>query len=279
MNREDATKRSDQALQELAAALEQGRSDTLIRYLDMLARFHKYSFGNCILIACQRPDATLVAGFERWRQLGRYVKKGEHGIAILAPVTYRRRTCEASEEQDEAEARAERVLGFRAVHVFDVSQTEGEPLAEFAATSGDPGQKLARLEEIVRGKGIELSYAPIPGGALGVSEGGRITVLPTLSPAETFSVLAHELAHELLHRSERRQETTKTIRETEAEAVAYVVCRAVGLDCSTKSSDYIQLYAGDKALLVQSLDHIQQVASSIISELAPDGANEMRDAA
>ena len=89
----------------------------------------------------------------------------------------------------------------------------------------------------------------------------------TLSPAQTFSTLVHELAHELLHRGDRRQETTKVIRETEAEAVAYVVTRAAGLECSTKSADYIQLWSGDIAILTQSLELIRDVASSIISEL------------
>src|SRR3990170_4838987 len=91
MNREEATKLADQSLAQLASAFEQGRSDTLIRYLETLSRFHHYSFGNCILIAIQRPDATHVAGFQRWKELGRYVKQGEHGIAILAPMVYRKR--------------------------------------------------------------------------------------------------------------------------------------------------------------------------------------------
>ncbi|HZZ26763.1 MAG TPA: ArdC family protein [Pirellulales bacterium] len=94
MNREEAQQRSEEALQELIHALEQGRSETLIKYLETLARFHHYSFGNTILIAIQRPDATHVAGFHRWRQLGRVVKKGEHGIAILAPLVYKQAASE-----------------------------------------------------------------------------------------------------------------------------------------------------------------------------------------
>ena len=268
MKRDEALKKSEQALDELALALEQGRSDTLVRYLDMLARFHRYSFGNCVLIAMQRPNATLVAGFNRWKEVGRWVKKGEQGIAILAPMVYR---VEVRQNHDEALedklSRLTSLCGFKVVHVFDVQQTEGKPLAEFATISGHPGERLARLESVVRAKKIELIYAPIPGGALGTSEGGKITVLPGLGPAETFSVLTHELAHELLHRTERRAETNKKVRETEAEAVAYVVCRAAGLDCSTRSSDYIQLYCGSKDTLQESLDHIQRVASTIIAEL------------
>ncbi len=268
MKRDEAIQKSEQALEELALALEEGRSDTLVRYLDMLARFHRYSFGNCMLIAMQRPEATLVAGFNRWKKLGRKVKKGECGIGILAPVVYRAEVRKDSDDAlEEKLTRLTSLCGFKVVHVFDVKQTEGKPVAEFACITGDPGEQLARLEGIVRAKNIELAYAPIPGGALGMSEGGKITIVPTLGPAETFSLLAHELGHELLHRTERRKETSKTVRETEAEAVAYVVCRAAGLDCSTRSSDYIQLYSGDKDTLQESLDHIQRVASSVIAEL------------
>ena len=269
MNRDEAKKRSEEALEELALVLEKSQSETLLRYLSMLSRFHRYSFGNCMLIAMQRPEATLVAGFRRWKKLGRYVRKGEQGIAILAPLVYRAKVSEENGDdvQEEKLKRLTSVCGFRVVYVFDVSQTDGDALPEFAAITGDPGEKLSRLEEIVRAKGIELSYAPIPGGAEGLSEGGKITVVPTLGPAETFSVLAHEAAHELLHRTARRKETTKTVRETEAEAVAYVVCRASGLDCSTRCSDYIQLYQGDRETLQESLDHIQRVSSAILTEL------------
>ena len=277
MKRDEALKKSEQALEELALALEGGRSETLVGYLDMLARFHQYSFGNCMLMAMQRPDATLVAGFNRWKKLGRWVKKGEQGIAILAPLVYRaeaRQDCDQALE--EKLTRLTSLCGFKVVHVFDVQQTDGNPLAEFARISGDPGEQLARLEAIVRTKKIELTYAPIPGGALGMSEGGKITVVPSLSPAEKFSVLTHELGHELLHRTDRRNETSKKVRETEAEAVAYVVCRAAGLDCSTRCSDYIQLYRGDQDTLQESLDHIQRVASSIIAEL--EAVPEQQDA-
>jgi antirestriction protein ArdC len=244
----------------------------------MLSRFHNYSFGNCILIAIQRPDATHVAGFHRWKQLGRFVKKGEKGIVILAPIV--RRVAKAEELDDEGATDGRRhssgrIAGFRAAHVFDVAQTEGKELPEFSSIQGDPGEKLQRLESVVRNHGIELSYEPHLGGADGRSEGGKITLREGLLPAEEFAVLSHELAHELLHRSERRKETTRKIRELEAEAVSFVVSKAVGLDGIGRSADYIQLYSGDKELLMQSLDHIQRVASRIIEELS--SAQEVAD--
>lgn len=112
---------------------------------------------------------------------------------------------------------------------------------------------------LVHAKGISLDYWAIPGGASGVSEGGAITVRPDLEPAEEFAVLVHELAHELLYKGERRSETSKKVRETEAEAVSFVVSQAIGLDCSSRSSDYIQLYRGDKDTLGESLGYIQNL--------------------
>ena len=104
-------------------------------------------------------------------------------------------------------------------------------------------------------------------GAEGASLKGEIFIAEGLLPAERFAVLAHELAHEWMHGEEHRQQTTKTVRETEAEAVAYVVCRAFGFDCSTRSSDYIQLYQGNETTLAESLQRIQKTATRIIQSL------------
>jgi hypothetical protein len=271
MKRDEATKLAETALGQLALALEQGHSQALTLYLQTLARFHRYSFGNVMLIACQCPDATHVAGFHTWKKLGRTVKKGEKGIAILAPLV-RRRALDALDHKPEDEQlgrdQAWTVRGFKVVHVFDVSQTEGKPLPAFAPAEGDPRQYLDQIRDAVRRHGIALDYAPIPGGALGTSQGGRITVRPDLSPAEEFSVLVHEFAHELLHKGERRGETTKTVRETEAEAVAFVVSQVAGLDTKTRSSDYIQLYRGSKETLAESLEHVQRTAATILTALS-----------
>lgn len=275
MNRDEALKQSEDALQDLAEALRQGKSESLVRYLDMLSRFHHYSFGNCLLIAIQKPDATLVAGFQRWKDLHRWVKKGEKGIGILAPLVGRKRDS-LDADQDDAEAAEERKLyGFRVVYVFDVSQTEGQELPALGEVSGDPGEKLLRLQALIQTKGIELRFVESLLGALGMSEGGRISVLSSLGPAEMFSTLVHELAHELLHRGDRRKETTKVVRETEAEAVAYVVCRASGLKVSTQSSDYIQLWHGDVSVLMQSLELVREVASDIITALEAEAFEEV----
>lgn len=274
MDREQATKLAESALSDLAGELKAGKSDTLIRYLDMLSRFHSYSFGNCILIAMQQPNASMVAGFQRWKQLGRFVKKGEKGIAILAPLVYRRKQDAAEETpaNDDGDKPARQVRGFKVVHVFDVTQTEGAELPEFSRLSGDPGDYIDKMRTLIASHQIALSYEDLPPGNGGLSKGGSIVIANGLEPANHFAVLVHELAHELLHRGERRAETTRRMRETEAEAVSYVVSKSIGLDTGTRSADYIQLYAGDEDLLMHSLEHIQRVASLILAELQQPSA-------
>ncbi len=259
-----------QAIAALADALDQGKSEALTEYLGAMSRFHRYSFHNVMLIAMQRPDATFVAGFRTWQHdFGRYVMKGEKGIAILAPVVRKAKAEETSEDGGEGEPARRVIRGFRAVHVFDVSQTDGKPMPEFARVGGDPGQNLDNLKALVGRQGIELAYDSILGGAYGVSTGGKITILAGQTPAEEFSVLAHELAHELLHKCPVEERPDKKTRETEAEAVAFVVCSAVGLDTGTAAKDYIQLYRGDRETLAQSLERIQKTAAVILDAVLP----------
>ena len=260
---------ADQALATLADALETGKSDVLKDYLAVMARFHRYSFGNVLLIAAQRPDATLVAGFRRWNELERHVMKGEKGIGIMAPlVRTERNETESAGEVPEGEARV--VRGFRVVYVFDVSQTEGKPLPEPEKVRGDPGPWLERLTKHVDGRGIELVKTPMPHGQFGLSEGGRIELAQGMSLAQEFTVLVHELAHEMLHHDPAGQRPrSRTVRETEAEAVAFVVGTSAGLDVGASSSDYIQLYDGDRETLAASLARIQRVSAEILGAIEP----------
>ena len=270
---QQAKKIADQALEQLADALAHGKSEALTRYLAMLAKFHRYSFGNVLMILSQRPDATHVAGFQTWRQMGRFVRKGEKGIVIIAPMLIRKRDEQADAGTDEAKP----ILRFRGVYVFDVSQTDGEALPEPARVNGDPRHHTDRLKALVTERGITLDHADVPPDALGVSRGGHISIRPDLEPAVEFSVLAHELAHELLHRGEDRP-ASKTVRETEAEAVAFVVCQAIGLENGTAASDYIQLFDGKAETLAASLDRIQKTAADIIAALHGALASEPAEA-
>ncbi len=275
MQVEKTRKMVDTAIEELTAALEGGRSDTLKAYLAAMGRFHRYSLGNAMLIALARPGSTRVAGFRTWQKLGRQVRKGEHGIAIMAPIRRRRSprsetnaTANPGEASLQAPREAEQaVVGFRTAHVFDVGQTEGKEVPAFAAVRGDPGEELARLKQHVAAQGLRLQYASYLYGAEGMSSGGTIVLRTGQAPAEGLSTLAHEVAHEALHHD--GVERPKVVKETEAEAVAYAVCAAVGLELNSASCDYISLYDGKKETLMASLERIRRVAGEIIEAVMP----------
>lgn len=262
--REQTVKLAEDAIKQLDQELRKGKSETLVQFLATMSSFHSYSFNNQLLIMVQRPDATRVAGFNAWRKLDRFVKKGEKGIRILAPMVGKPK--ESSDEELIGVEKKKRLYGFRVVSVFDVSQTDGKPLPDIGGIRGEPGEFLPKMRDLIRSEGIELTYEPL-NGPEGISKGGAIVIDAGLDSANEFSVLAHELAHELLHRGERRTQTTRTQRETEAEAVAFVVCQAFGVDTTARSNDYIQLYRGNSDLLVDSLDHIRSTSAEIISGL------------
>jgi len=249
----------------------------LMEYLAAMGRFHEYSLGNALLLAVQRPDATHVAGYRTWQGLGRQVRQGEKGILIVAPIVKRGSRAKGGNESVESgETEEEKVVAFRGAHVFDVSQTEGRPLVEFAKVEGNPSHHLQRLRALISGKGIDLAYSDSLGSADGLSCGGKILIRPGLGPAEEFSVLVHELAHEMLHKQEQDgQRISRKVRESEAEAVAFVVSQAVGLECGTAARDYIRLYDGKKETLMASLERIQATAREIIGAIGPAADHEV----
>ena len=275
MKLEEVNTRTKEAVDFLVAALESGHSEVLTAYLGAMAKFHTYSFGNIMLIARQKPDATNVAGLRTWNSLGRFVKRGEKGIFILAPMVGRRSTKDVAtdEPSEDATTEGQRTLyGFRAVYVFDISQTEGKELPTLTEVNGDVSGYRERLFKFVEAQSVELSFSERIAPAKGLSYGGKITLLSGMQPAEEFSTLVHEIAHEMLHRGDRRTLTTKQVRETEAEAVAFVVCQSVGLQNGTSSQDYIQLWHGDANLLRESLEAVQQTAAVILGGIAPEPA-------
>ena len=171
---------------------------------------------------------------------------------------------------DAKEERKQQLVGFRAVYVFDVTQTEGKDLPTLTEIQGDVSGYRERLFGFVEAQGIDLSFSDRIAPAKGLSHGGKITLLSGMQPAEEFSTLVHEIGHEMLHRGDRRTLTTKQVRETEAEAVAFVVCQAVGLQTGTSSQDYIQLWHGDADLLRESLEAVQHTAAVILGGIAPE---------
>jgi antirestriction protein ArdC len=217
---------------------------------------------NVLLIALQKPNASHIAGFRTWNDLGRFIKKGEKGILILAPIVRRNPNVSDDDEKDSS-----RIAGFRAAYIFDVSQTDGQDLPQIGMVHGDPHQHTDGLRKFAAAQNIAIECSQHIAPARGTSYGGRIALLPGQSPAEEFSTLVHELAHELLHRGDRREQTSLKIRETEAEATAFVVCHAIGLETGSAAADYIQIWNGDKETLKDSLSHVQNAASQMLAAL------------
>jgi antirestriction protein ArdC len=259
-----------QALGSLAEDLNNGKSEGYRRYLAAMARFHDYSFGNVMLIMSQRPGATRVAGYRAWQKLGRQVRKGEKAIAIMAPMLFKPKDANATEE--------DAFLRFRAVSVFDVSQTDGEDLPEPPRVDGDPWHHWDRLTRFVEAEGIAIRVQFL-GKVGGLSRGGTIVLNDELDEAERFSVLVHELAHEFMHQGPNQPEPRppKAVCELEAESVAFVVCTAVGMKTGTASSDYIQSHGGNAELLGQSLQRVQKTAERILHGLLSDPHGEATD--
>jgi DNA primase len=260
-----------------------------------------YSPHNVLLITTQRPDATAVAGFNTWKQLGRAVRKGEKGIAILAPVMRRgavgRNTPadapgaplpqgKPGQAQDGGEAGSvapRRLSGFRIVHVFDISQTDGPDLPtppEAVRLEGDaPPGLIDGLSEQILAEGYQLIRhhfdIPHPGleRANGVTDYFAKTVLirPGLSDAQASKTLAHELGHVLLHApGSRPAGLTREQAEVEAESVAYVVTSAHGLDSSTYTVPYVAGWAGtDLSLVARSAERVLSTAKTVLTRTPP----------
>lgn len=259
---------AQRAFDRLVEAVEAGKSKRLVAYLKAMGRFHNYSLGNAILISFQKPDATHVAGYRTWQKLGRHVKRNEKGIAIMAPIVWRKKVMRAAKKkEDEQEDEKELAIAFKTAYVFDISQTDGRQLPDLARVNGDPGIHIEKLRNYIATRGIRLEYSETIGSAKGVSSGGLIRLKKGLTAAEELSVLVHEVAHETLHKNKDNMPKDKKVRETEAEAVAFVVCHGVGLDANSASSDYIQLYNGDKKTLLQSLERIQRTAAEILGAI------------
>jgi len=270
MTQSDAAKAIDRALDSLARELEEGRSQAMETYLRTMRRFRQtYSWGNTLLIWLQCPDATHVAGFSTWKSLGRYVRKGEKGIQILAPCVYRR----DDEDGEEQVARY-----FRAVYVFDVAQTDGQPLPEPPRVTGDPGSYFERLEAFVSlDLGVRIEYPVSLGRSHGRCRDGLIEVVDSLATGHKFAVLTHETAHHLLHvHAPEELRRDRGLIELQAEAVAHAVCESLGLETNHAGADYIALYGGDKARLRQSLAAIHQAAGRILTAIADTAPAERR---
>jgi antirestriction protein ArdC len=232
-------------------------SEEFKNLLSFYGKFHNYSYNNVILIYLQKPDATKIAGYRQWqKKFKRHVKKGEKAISILAPLIYKKK----KEDSETGELKEVTETYFKPVSVFDISQTEGEPVPEIDISIEDNrGELLNTLEKFVAENNIKLKYKELSKGKSGYSVGGGIVINTSLNDTEKASVLAHELGHELLHQGQRN--TSKEVEELEAESIAYVVFEHFGV--KLKSDKYLALYKKEYDIK-DSLNRISSVANKII---------------
>lgn len=250
-------------------------SDKYIEYLNVMSKFHKYSFSNVVLIAIQKPDASLCAGFTTWKNQERYVKKGEKGISILAPCPYKHMYEEEYENPINGRKDIKNTvvtrMGYKIATVFDIGQTDGKEIPTICNELKGNAEELDAvrnaIEEITN---IKIEYEAIRGPAKGYFSPieSRIAIQSGMSEMQQCKTIVHEGVHALLH-YDIAKKIDKHKVETEAEATAYVVCKKFGIDTSDYSFPYLASWAGSVDLpdLKQSLKTIQETAMAIIDKI------------
>ena len=267
MNTETRNRNSiDSLLTDLRERLAQP-GGSLLPLLTTMSRFSKYSLANQMLIFGQRPDATCVMGYRSWLKAGYQVRRGEKGIAIYAPMRFTR--------EDPGTLEVNVHTGFRVAYVFDLAQVDPLPgtdpalIAPTAAGSSDAHRCLEQLKVFLFGHNVELEYKLLSAGLMGYTDGRRITCALDQPAHVEFATLAHETTHLLLHfdRSGSGSRPDLTTRETEAEAVTFLLCAQLGLDGVNASVDYIRSYRGTSETLDASLERIRATAVRLSAEI------------
>ena len=291
-------------LREITENIETGikelfESDKYRQYLSTMSRFHRYSLNNTMLIYMQKPEATLVAGFNKWiNQFERHVKKGEHGITIIAPTPFKKKIEEQKLDPDTkapvldqegrivTEEKEVEIPMFRPVKVFDVSQTDGKPLPQLASDlAGNVQQYDAFMEALHRTSPVPMAIQPIHDGSDGYFSltDQRIAIREGMSEVQTVSAAVHEIAHSILHNREKERmaaaagDETKEppkpkdrhTEEVEAESISYAVCQYYGIQTGENSFGYIATWSNGKELpeLKASLETINKAASGLITDI------------
>jgi antirestriction protein ArdC len=247
-------------------------SDDWLRWLDVARRFHRYSFWNTVAILTQRPDATRVAGYQRWKTLERQVRRGERAIRILAPCPRRRTVLDETTGEEET---VTRVAGWKVASVFDISQTDGPPLPEppvWHLDGPDPGLVRHQLAALIRAEDYTFRLGAMPTGherANGITNfaASTVTVRDDLAPAQTAKTTAHELAHVLLHQPSTH-DLDRARQEIEAESVAYLILGASGLDTDAYSFGYVAGWSrGDTDLIRATSERVLACARTVLDHL------------
>lgn len=254
------TKELYQRLQDgVAASLT---SDAMKAYLAMQAKFHRYSFGNVMLILHQMPEATQVAGFQTWKKIGRSVNKGEHGIRIFAPCPYKKVVT------DEQGNEAEKLINFfKVVTIFDLSQTDGEPLPMPVNELGQSTAGDALWERVRRACPVPLNFEDCD--CDGYYLRGTIALANRLTGDTRPATLLHEMAHHLARTSgvdsgDRNLPGARERSETIAEGAAFIACAHFGLDTSTYSFGYVANWASDVKAVMKWGEAVQKVGAMLI---------------
>jgi hypothetical protein len=285
----EGEKKIDLVMKQLKAGVEGIQDSYQFRlFLTTMSKFHDYSIGNQILIMLQKPEAVRVAGFNTWKDLGRWVKKGEKGIAILAPVMPPRSkaTCPGCGAEVSRKARycpecgqgldttsgidIEQPRYFRVVHVFDLNQTEGDELPEFEVPvlTGEANEELfTDLLSHMKRKGVSVEFNSRPDmdpGIKGFYSQAGIWVRPEEPRAQQLKTLLHEISH---YYSEGVFHIPRQDAETIAESAAFVVGTHFGFDTGVRSFPYVALWAKDKKVLENNLGAIRKVSTTIIEAL------------
>ncbi|NLA66592.1 MAG: hypothetical protein GX862_11910, partial [Leucobacter sp.] len=294
-------KTAKEKMQEITDRLEQGIRDVFDSerykaYLQTMSRFHRYSVNNTILIALQRPDATLVASFNKWRdQFVRNVKKGERGIRIIAPSPYTvKRQVEKMDPRTRqplkdasgavlTEEQEVTIPMFRVVSVFDVAQTEGKPLPQIAKPlDGDVDRYSLLLEALQKASPVPICFADLKDNTDGVFSQDKqlITIRAGMSEAQTVSAVIHEIAHARLHNRQRaadrgseqiaeNRQLDRRTKEVEAESVSYAVCSHFDIETGENSFGYIAAWSENKELpeLKASLERINSTSAELIDDV------------
>lgn len=288
-------KNSRDRLKEITASIEDGikelfQSESYAQYLQTMSRFHHYSVNNQVLIHMQKPDATLVAGFNKWKnQFGRNVIKGEHGIKIIAPTPFKKKIEQEKLDPDTqlpmldadgkiiTEEKTIQIPMYKPVTVFDVSQTEGKPLPQLAHDlSGNVANYDVFIEALRRSSPVPISVEVMGGGMDGYFdlEHQDIAIRKGMSEVQTVSAVIHEMAHALLHNrakdpEEKTPELSRSTEEVQAESISYAVCAYYGIATGDNSFVYIASWSKDKTLpeLRESLEVISKTADGLISDI------------
>lgn len=294
---------SKDRMREIVDSIENGikelfESDKYRQYLSTMSRFHRYSVNNTMLIYMQRPDATHVAGFNKWRdQFGRNVLKGEKGIRIIAPTPYKKKVEEIKTDPEtnapmlDADGKAIieekeiRIPMFKVVSVFDVSQTSGKPLPQLAADlSGNVQQYEVFMEALRRASPVPMEIKPVARDTDGFFsiKAQSITIRAGMSEVQTVCAAVHEIAHAKLHDYEHMTELaddgetilvpgekSRNTEEVEAESISYAVCQYYGIETGENSFGYIATWSKGKELkeLRASLETINKTASELITDI------------